>query len=120
MAKDTLPPLLTDTLRWKRLLISYSAYTPRPYAVVSYMQDDQDFYYFEIDSAKKTFTLKDPDDSLHRHVFSYSNPAPPGGGGRSQMLLTGDWKGKNVQILMNDIPIDSMRLVKEQIRMIRD
>jgi hypothetical protein len=120
VAKDTLPPLLTDTLRWKRLLISYSAYTPMPYAVVSSMQDDQDFYYFEIDSAKKTFTLKDPDDSLHRHVFSYSNPAPPGGGGRSQMLLTGDWKGKNVQILMNDIPIDSMRLVKEQIRMIRD
>jgi hypothetical protein len=120
VAKDTLPPLLTDTLRWKRLLISYSAYTPRPYAVVSYMQDDQDFYYFEIDSAKKTFTLKDPDDSLHPHVFSYSNPAPPGGGGRSQMLLTGDWKGKNVQILMNDVPIDSMRLVKEQIRMIRD
>ena len=114
VAKDTLPPLLTDTLRWKRLLISYSAYTPLPYAVVSTMQDDQDFYYFEIDSAKRTFTLKDPDDSLHPHIFNYSNPT------RSQMLLTGDWKGKNVQILMNDIPIDSMRLVKEQIRMIHD
>lgn len=120
VAKDTLPPLLTDTLRWKRLLISYSAYTPRPYAVVSYMQDDQDFYIFEIDSAKRTFTLIDPDDSLHPHVFSYSNPAPLGAGERLQMLLTGDWKGKNVQILMDDIPIDSMRLVKEPIKLIRD
>jgi hypothetical protein len=114
IAKDALPPLLTDTLRWKRLLISYSAYTPLPYAVVSSMQDDQDFYFFEIDSAKKTFTLKDPDDSLHPHVFSYSNPA------RSQMLLTGNWKGKDVQVLMDDIPIDSMRLVKEPIELIRD
>ncbi len=97
-----------------------SAYTPRPYAVVNYMQDDQDFFFFEIDSTKRTFTLKDPDDSLHPHVFSYSNPAPRGAGGRSQMLLTGDWRGRNVQILMNDIPIDSMRLVKEPIRLIRD
>ena len=120
VAKDTLPPLPTDTLRWKRLLISFSAYTPRPYAVIWSMQDDQDFYFFEIDSAKRTFTLKDPDDSLHPHVFSFSYPAPPGAGGRSQMLLTGDWRGRNVKILMDDIPIDSMRLVKEPIKLIRD
>jgi hypothetical protein len=114
VAKDTLPRLLTDTLRWKRLLISYSAYTPTPYAVVWSMQDDEDYYYFEIDSAKKTFTLKDPSDSLRRHIFTFSNPA------KTQLLLTGKWKEKDVEILMNDIPIDSMWLVKEQIRMIRD
>jgi len=114
VAKDTLPPLSTDTLRWKRLLISYSAYTPTPYAVVWSMQDDEDYYYFEIDSAKKTFTLKDPSDSMRRHIFTFSNPA------KTQLLLTGKWNEKDVQILMNDIPIDSMWLVKERIRMIRD
>ena len=114
VAKDTLPPLPTDTLRWKRLMISFSNYRPTPYAVVCGMDDDFDYYEFEIDSVNKTFTLKDGPDDRHRHVFTYSNPA------KSQLLLIGKWKEKDVQILMKDNPIDSMCLNKEIVAFIRD
>jgi len=112
VAKDTLLPLPTDTLRWKRFLISYSNYSPDLYAVVWGMQDDFDYYFLKIDSLKRTFTLKDASDSLH--VFTYSNPA------KAQLLLKGKWKDQGVQILMKDVPIDSMRLNRDRIRLIRD
>ncbi|HXB92982.1 MAG TPA: hypothetical protein VNU72_11860 [Puia sp.] len=114
VAKDTLPPLSTDTLRWRRFLISYSIYRPKTYAIVWDMQDDLDFFDCEIDSSKKTFTLADGPDSLHRHVFSYSNPE------KAKLMLTGTWKDKGVQILMNDVAIDSMWLNRDNIRLIRN
>lgn len=76
------------------------------------MQDDIDYYYYKIDSLRRTFTLKDASDSLH--VFTYTNPA------KAQLLLTGKWKGQGVQILMKDVPIDSMWLNRDRIRLIRD
>jgi hypothetical protein len=114
VAKDTVPPIPTDTLRWKRFMISFSNYRRTPYAVVCGMDDDFDYYEYEIDSIKRTLTLRDGPDDLHRHVFNYFNPA------KSQLLLTGKWKDKDVQILMKDTPIDSMWLNKEKIRFIRD
>jgi hypothetical protein len=111
---DTIPPLTSDTLRWKHLLITYSNYTPTPYAVIWNMQDDKDWYYYHMDTVTKRFTLIDTDDSTRRYVFNYSNPA------KTQLLLTGKWKNNDVKILMNDVPIDSMWLNRDQIKLIRD
>ena len=114
LATDTIQPRTTDTLRWKHLLITYSNYTPTPYAVIWNMQDDKDYYYYHMDTVTKRFTLIDGDDSTRRYVFNYSNPA------KTQLLLTGKWKNNDVKILMNDVPIDSMLLNKDQLKLIRD
>jgi hypothetical protein len=114
LTTDTIPPLPADTLRWKHLLITYSNYTPTPFAVIWNMQDDKDWYYYHMDTVTKRFTLIDTDDSTRRYVFNYSNPA------KTQLFLTGKWKDKDVKILMNDVPIDSMWLNRDQIKLVRD
>ena len=78
------------------------------------MQDDKDWYYYHMDTVTKRFTLIDTDDSTRRYVFNYSNPA------KTQLLLTGKWKNNDVKILMNDVPIDSMWLNRDQIKLVRD
>jgi hypothetical protein len=106
---DTLAPLLTDTLRWKRFLLAY-----KNSAIICNMKDEKDYYQYEVDSLKKTFTLHDNPDTLKWHVFHYSNPA------KDQLLLTGQWKDRPVSILMRSVPIDSIRINKEKAKWVLD
>jgi hypothetical protein len=107
IAKDTLPPLLTDTLRWKRFVFAYTNT-----AVIYSMKDVADFYTCDADSVKKTFALHDNPDTASWHVFHYEYH------GKDKLMLTGKWKGNDVRILMKEIPIDSMQLIKEKISLI--
>ena len=109
IAKDTLPPLLTDTLRWKRFTFDYDNY-----AIIFDMNDNKDWYECDIDSVKKIFTLHDNPDTATWHVFHYAYPS------KDSLLLTGKWKNRDVRILMKSIPIDSMPLIKEKIKLIQD
>jgi len=108
IAKDTLPPLLTDTLRWKRFLLAREA------AVIFKMDDSKDYYDFTLDSIRKTLTLHDNPDTLTWIVFQYDFPA------QDRFSLSGKWKGQSVQIFMKSIPIDSMRIHKEKILWVND
>jgi hypothetical protein len=109
ISKDTLPPLLTDTLRWKRLLFS-----GRNEVVIINMQDARDSYQFDVDSNKKTITFHDNPDTLTWHVFQYTYPAS------DQYSLTGHWKGRPVNIFMKSFPIGNLRLNKEKITLVND
>jgi hypothetical protein len=109
IAKDTLPPLLTDTLRWKYFVFDYDKY-----AVIFDMKDNKDWYECDIDSMKKVFTLHDNPDTTTWHVFHYAYPS------KDSLLLTGKWKNRDVTIMMKSTPIDSMPLNKEKIRWLRD
>jgi len=109
ISKDTLPPLLTDTLRWKRFLFAYT-----DYAIIYNMNDKQSWYKCDADSIKKTFTLLDDADKSVKHIFHYAHPQ------QDQLMLTGEWKGNNVSILMKSIPIDSMPLNKEKMVLIQE
>ena len=108
IAKDTLPPLTTDTLRWKRLLMRGN------HAIVCSMTDDQDHYDYDIDSIKKTITLHDNPNKKTWKVFNYSYPA------KDKFQLIGKWKGRDINVLMKSTPIDSLPLNKEKIKLIQD
>jgi hypothetical protein len=107
-AKDTLPPLTTDTLRWKRLLV----YGNR--VLVCNMSDEQDRYTCDLDSVKGTMTFHDNPDKTTWSLFHYSYPQ------KGQLQLVGKWKGKDIQVTMQSFPVDSIPLNKEEIRLIRD
>jgi hypothetical protein len=110
VAKDTLPPLETDTLRWKRCVFTSQRYPPfRDMVFVYYMQGDMDYYVYARDSSRHTLTFKDDSDSLRWPIFHYSYP------GKETMLLTGKWKGQDVTISMNRRTTDSMNLNRERI-----
>jgi hypothetical protein len=109
ISKDSPTSLLTDTIRWRRLLFS-----GRNDAVIINMQDLRDYYSYDIDPIRKTITFHDNPDTLTWHVFQYTFPR------RDQYSLTGKWKGHAVQILMNSVPIDSLRINKEIIKWVND
>ena len=109
ISRDTLAPLLTDTLRWKRFLFAYENYV-----VICNMKDQKDWYQCDVDSLKRTFTLHDNPDSSTWKIFHYTYH------GKDQLQLTGKWKGKDVSILMQSTPVDSMPLNKEKIILMQD
>ena len=108
VTKDTLQPLLTDTLRWRRFV-----FLSKKNTAIYNMQDKADFYDCDIDSLKKTCRLHDNDDSAKWDVMHYSYPK------KNMLQFNGSWKGNNVNILMKEIPIDSMKLNKEKLTLLQ-
>jgi hypothetical protein len=109
VAGDTLAPLLTDTLRWRRLVLN-----DEEDAVVYNMKEIKGHYVYAVDSAKKTFTFHNNPDSVTWNIFHYSYPE------KETLLLSGKWKNKEVSILMKEKPLDSMVLNKERIMLVRE
>jgi hypothetical protein len=109
ITKDTLSPLLTDTLRWRRF-----AFANKNSAVIYNMLDKAGYYTCDTDSVNHTYTLHDNPDTSTWHVFHYSYP------GKSILQLSGTWKGSEVKISMKEVPTDSMNLNKERIQFVRD
>lgn len=109
VATDTLPPLLSDTLRWKRLAFAYSKY-----AVIYGMNDKLEYYECDADSSRRTFRLHDGADSLHWPLLHYAYPA------EGQLKLSGQWKGRDIDVSLKSVPIDSMRLSREKTTWITD
>jgi hypothetical protein len=110
--KDTLPPLPSDTLRWKRF--AFSDYQGHPYGVIFNMQDMQDWYNYQLDDKARTLTLTDSPDTTRKFQFTFSKPET------NKMLLTGVWKGKNVRMVLHKVAIDSLPLVTDKIRWLQD
>jgi hypothetical protein len=110
--KDTLLPLASDTLRWKKF--AFSDYQGQPYGVIFNMQDGQDWYSYELNDKTKTLTLTDSPDTTRKFHFSYSEP------NTEKMLLTGIWKGKNVQMILRKVAIDSLPLLMEKTRWLQN
>jgi hypothetical protein len=112
IAGDTLPPLTTDTLRWKRVMLFVNV---NPDLMVIYnMNKQQKWYKFDIDSSKKIFTLYDnPDDKIGQ-VFNYNYSS------NVNLQLKGKWHGKDIEVSMKEFPVDSMTLKKEKITLMQN
>lgn len=104
---DTVPPLLTDTLRWKRFSILGNK------GIIYNMKDETDWYTYQPDSVKKTFTLIDYPDTSRRFYFRYSLLS------NKKMYLQGTWKGQDVSMELTRVEIDSLPLVQEKTKWIQ-
>jgi hypothetical protein len=109
ITKDTLQPLLTDTLRWRKF-----AFANKNSAVIYNMQDKAGYYVCDEDTMKHTYTLHDNPDTASWQVFHYSYPE------KNMLQLTGKWKENDVNIILKEIPIDSMALPKEKLIFFRE
>lgn len=64
---DTLPPLTTDTVRWKQFIINYPGYVR-----VTTMADSMRWMKAEIDTVKKTARFTSQQDSTLAYAFRYA------------------------------------------------
>jgi hypothetical protein len=100
---DTIPPLTTDTLRWKYVcFLDYGASNQK--IVIFDMQENQITHQCKWDSLGKQVIFADKDSAR----FSYAEL--PGG----NIHLNGYWHGKNTNIQLAEMSIDSLNLVKDK------
>jgi len=63
---DTLAPALTDSARWKHLIVDYPNF-----ATVKTMTDFRYNYVFEPDTITKLITIYMPSDTVNKYKFTY-------------------------------------------------
>ncbi|HFA48264.1 MAG TPA: hypothetical protein ENJ95_04510 [Bacteroidetes bacterium] len=84
---DTVPPLLTDSWRWKRLIVE------RKGAAALYMMDGQKYWYdFRSDSLENFVLLNPRKDSSLVDTLYFSEPDS------SRFLLEGSFRGNDLKV----------------------
>jgi uncharacterized membrane protein YphA (DoxX/SURF4 family) len=78
------PQLLTDPLRWQRLIVDVNG------AEVLPMSGPPGYFLLKVDPAKKSFVLSKPNDWIWRAELAYENPQP------DQLILRGQLDGQPV------------------------
>jgi len=100
---DTIPPLTTDTVRWK--YVCFLDYTPTIQQLVIFdMQENQFRHPYKLDSLSQKLIIRGKDSAR----FSYTD-LPDG-----NMQLNGLWHGKSTKIQLAKLSIDSLTLVKDK------
>lgn len=100
--QDTIPPLTTDSIRWKRMIIEY----PGMWANVQLINESLKTYDLAIDTTKRKGIISSGPDSLDRFVFDYSRPE------NDILTFTGRWKRDSIFIKMKRKDIEQFRLVR--------
>jgi uncharacterized membrane protein YphA (DoxX/SURF4 family) len=97
--KDTIPPLDTDTLRWKRIVVQRENF-----ASVRLMNDTVRNYNFKIDTVTKTAMVYPNWDTLNKNQFTYIKDT-------AFLTLTGKIKNDSVYIKLKRYDENNFRLV---------
>lgn len=97
---DTIPPLATDTMRWNKLILSYSGG-----ARVKFMDDTIRRYDWKLDTLKHTVLMAPYTDSLNKGTFTYSMPK------KDELLLKGLKCSDSLEIRLKKIDLKKFRLI---------
>ena len=100
---DVIPPLTTDTVRWK--YVCFLDYGPDGrQAVIFDMQDNQSAFRCFWDSLGKKIILTDKDSVS----FSYNELLD------GKIELNGHWQGKNTSMQLTRLNVNNLNLVKDK------
>jgi uncharacterized membrane protein YphA (DoxX/SURF4 family) len=105
---DTLPPLTTDSIRWKRMIVEY----PGMWANIQFMNENLKTYEIKTDTIKKVGIISLGMDSLDKFIFDFHHPA------KDILIFKGQWKNDSVFIQMKKVDINQFRLVQWKSRWI--
>ena len=97
--KDTLQPLITDTIRWHKLM-----FDKFENGAIKLMNDSLKYYAIKQDSVKHTLKLNTFADTAHKMIFSYVVIKP------DTLMLKGTWKKDSIKVKLvkynyNKIPL---------------
>jgi hypothetical protein len=99
-----LPPLATDTSRWKQLLITRTC--DRTVATIRPMTGDDDARMVELVEDVRRMTFKEDREAGKSAIaLTYEEPAP------GVLVLTGTVGGKPLRVKLNQVPLERFRLV---------
>ncbi|TKC10838.1 hypothetical protein FA048_11760 [Pedobacter polaris] len=96
-----LPPLTTDSLRWKRMIISYPGY-----ARITKMNNSTFWIKLKVDTNAKTLNFTSTSDSTHQYMLNYAKL------GKDQLVLKGLMNKDSVNIQFKQFDHTKFNLVK--------
>lgn len=99
---DTLAPLTTDSVRWKRMIVEY----PGIRTNIQLMNEHLKSYNFKTDTINKTVIISSDADTLDKFVLKYGQPF------KDILIFTGKWKEDSIYIQMRKMDIQQFRLVR--------
>lgn len=106
---DTIPPLATDTNRWKKLIIQ-----DKDYALIQLANDTIRQVYYNNDSVKHFFEFVQQDLTIGNSHIQYSKP------GSNLLLLKGKWKRDSILILLRRYDENKFLLKRKGFRWINE
>ena len=101
---------MDDSVRWKRMLLNVYD----NHAVIFTKDDNLDWYEYDVDSIKKTFSFHNGPDKKTWKILNYTNPS------KDELQLTGNWKGRAIQVSMKVLPQESFPLNREKVKLVGD
>jgi hypothetical protein len=100
---DTLPPLTTDSLRWR--YVCFLDYAPNNQQMVKFdMQENQETHAVQWDTLHKKIFLSGEKALQFSYVYF------PNG----NLALAGNWQGRNIKVQLAKMSIDTLNLVKDK------
>ncbi|HET7001503.1 MAG TPA: hypothetical protein VFI33_09345 [Puia sp.] len=97
--KDTIPPLTTDTTRWKQLIVDFDKNVQ-----IKFMNDKLQTYNFSVDTLQHQVSLNSYDNTIGKSLLSYKIDG-------SWLTLTGDLFDDSVYIRLNKYDPQSFNLM---------
>jgi hypothetical protein len=110
--KDTIPPLQSDSLRWKQLVIDDDGNWKQ--SSLHFNNDTYTHYTINADTIKKTILIKSLTDEAENYLFNYSLTDS------TRVLLTGIWKKDSIEIMMKKYDLNNYRLHRAKFKWIVD
>lgn len=100
--RQTLPPMLTDTVRWRRLLMDY----PERISVMQ-MDDRMRRYSATTDTLKKQMTLHLYRDTVNKYVLKYEHR----GKAKKDLKLSGILQKDTIEVHLKHYPLENFLLL---------
>jgi len=108
--KDTLKPLTTDSIRWKKLIIS----SPPGNASIMFMNDSLRKFFVWVDTAKREIGMMAKSDTSDKSTFVYDKRK------NGVLEVHGKWHGSSLEIKFQEYDLNKFPLINHGFRWISD
>jgi len=104
--RDTIPPIETDSLRWKQLVIDGSNW--KQSGIIEFGTGKKLFCNIEVDTVKKIIKVQSQSDTTENYLLYYFTQKG------NDILLRGTWKKDSIEVLMNKYDLNNYLLYREK------
>jgi uncharacterized membrane protein YphA (DoxX/SURF4 family) len=109
---DTVPPLQTDSLRWKQLVIDGGAW--KQSGMIELNTDQKIFYAIKADTAKQILKMQSLTDTATMYTFHVERPSP------DHLFIEGQWRKDSIRVYFTRYDLKNFKLNSDRFRIADD
>ena len=110
--KDTIPPLETDSLRWKQLVIDGGSW--KQYGVIKFSNDQKAFYNIKTDTLNHTLRIQSLSDTLNVYTFRFAKLST------DRLVVEGKWEDDSIKVILTKRNLDSITLLSDRFHIVSE